>query len=115
MAEAMTGNEKISEALRLLEEAAKDKKDDLRNLLSGKYAHLKEAFADREQRVEESLAALKQRAAEAAHKAKETVERKTKEVAEEVDASVRTHPWQYIGGAALTGILLGYILGRNRR
>ena len=36
-----TSNAKISEALELLNEAAKEKKDELKNLMSNKYAHIR--------------------------------------------------------------------------
>jgi ElaB/YqjD/DUF883 family membrane-anchored ribosome-binding protein len=32
-----------------------------------------------------------------------------------VDKSVHRNPWPYIGGTAAVALLLGYILGRNRK
>ena len=39
-----TSSEKLSEALELLEEAAKQKKEELRSVMSDKYKHLKNAI-----------------------------------------------------------------------
>ncbi|HUS57836.1 MAG TPA: hypothetical protein VM141_04215 [Planctomycetota bacterium] len=110
----LTSNEKLSEALRLLEEAAKEKKDELRNLASDKYCHLKEALAQTESTLEQSVAAAKKRAVEAAQRAKDLGVAKAKEIASDVDESVHRNPWPYIGGAAAVSLLAGYILGRKK-
>ena len=107
-------HEKISEALKLLEEAAKDKKTELQNILKGKYNYLKEALGEKEHDVVQTLAAAKKRAMEAAMYAKEVGGDKAKEIASEVDQQVRENPWPYIGGVAIGALLIGYILGRNK-
>ena len=112
--ETMTGSEKITEALKLLEEAARDKKDELRNLMTNKYAHLKNVVADTEHDIMESMAIAKKRAAEVLAKARDIGGEKAKEIAEDVDESVHKNPWPYIGGVALAALLIGYILGRNK-
>ena len=40
-----TSNAKISEALELLNEAAQEKKDELKGLMSNKYSHIREAMS----------------------------------------------------------------------
>jgi len=40
-----TSNEKISEALQLLEQAAKEKKDELKSAISDQYTHLKKTLS----------------------------------------------------------------------
>ena len=81
--------QKFEEALSLLNDAAKEKKEDIQRLLSDKYSHIKDA-----------LSVGQERAAE---------------VFEEVDENVHKNPWAYIGGAALGALLLGYILGSQRK
>jgi len=110
----MSGSEKITEALKLLEDAARDKKDELRNLMANKYAHLKDVAADTEHDIKESLAIAKKRTADALAKATDIGEKRAKEIAGEVDESVHENPWPYIGGVALASLLIGYILGRNK-
>lgn len=91
MNKVLGGNEKITEALKLLDEAAKEKKDELRELIAEKYENLKEATG----------------------RARELSIEKTKELASTVDESVHENPWYYIGGVAIGALLLGYILGRK--
>lgn len=92
----MTDAERISEALRLLEEAAKNKKDELRTLIADKYVNLKTAVV------------------EGAVRAKDVTAEKTRVAVEAVDENIHKNPWPYVGGAAALGLLLGYILGRKR-
>jgi len=107
------GNEKLSEALKMLEEAAKEKKDELQNMLKGKYSHLKEALIDKEEDITHALLAAKKQALKAAAQASEIGTERAKEIAADLDKQVRENPWPYIGGVALASLLVGYILGRK--
>lgn len=102
-------NEKIAEALKLLNEAASEKKAELAALISDKYDNLKEVVIETEHSAVHALEKAKKRAMEAASDAKDFGLEKAKAV----DEHVHDKPWQYIGGFAIAGILLGYILGRN--
>ena len=106
-----TNSEKISEALELLNEAAQGKKDEVRDIISKKYKHLKECIVGSD--IKHSLDSAKKSAAEAAAKARNVSEEKVKELATQVDQNVHTNPWPYIGGVAVVALLLGYILGKK--
>lgn len=108
-----TSNAKIAEALILLEEAAKAKKEELRNLVSDKYTHLKSALVDVEHAAVETLSAAQKREIEALIHAKEVSTEMVKEAATAVDHQVHAHPWPYIGGTAVVALLAGYILSRK--
>ena len=114
MEQTLSNNEKIAEALRLLEDAAKGKKEELRTLVSNKYHNLKDALGEAELGITEAMAAAKKRAMEAALQAKDLSLVKAKEIAADVDAQVRENPWPYVGGVAVAALLIGYILGRNK-
>ena len=109
MSTATHSNEKIAEALKLLNEAAQEKKSDVTGLIADKYEALKQAIVDSEKSMGHAFVRGEKRAVEAAMQAKEFGVKKAKEV----DEHVHDNPWPYIGGAALVGILVGYILGRK--
>lgn len=106
---ATHSNEKIAEALKLLNEAAQEKRSDVTGMIADKYEALKQAIADSEKSVGHAFMRGEKRTVEAALQAKEFGIKKAKEV----DEHVHDNPWPYIGGAALVGILVGYILGRK--
>ncbi|OGV74330.1 MAG: hypothetical protein A3K19_02730 [Lentisphaerae bacterium RIFOXYB12_FULL_65_16] len=110
-----TSSEKISEALKLLEEAATQKKDELKGIMSDKYTHLRDAIVETEGNLATSLGDARKRAVAAAVHAKDVSVEKAREVAANVDKSVHENPWPYIAGAGAVGVLVGFILGRNRR
>jgi len=111
---AITSAEKLSEALKLLEDAAKEKKNELQDMIKGKYTNLKDALIDKEEDIVHSLLSAKKQAMKAAAHASEVGTEKAKEIAAEVDQQVRENPWPYIGGVALGSLLIGYILGRSK-
>ena len=108
-------SENIAAALKLLEEAAKQKKDELRTLMSDKYTNLRSLILEDESSLMESLTAAKDHALEAATDVKEAGVEKAREIARDVDKGVHQNPWPYIAGSAVVSVLLGYILGRSRK
>lgn len=115
MENTKTGSENIAEALKLLEEAAKQKKDELKSVLSDKYTHLRNAIVETESGLVKSLSDAKSQAVEAAAHVKAVSTEKGREIAGDVDKRVHQNPWPYIGGTAVIGLLFGYILGRNQK
>jgi ElaB/YqjD/DUF883 family membrane-anchored ribosome-binding protein len=110
-----TSSENIAEALKLLEEAAKQKKDELMTVMSDKYTNLRSLIMENESSLMKSLTNAKDHALDAATHAKDVGVEKVREVAHDVNKSVHHNPWAYIAGTAAVGVLLGYILGRSRK
>jgi len=108
-----TSTENIAEALKLLEEAAEQKKEELKHAMSDKYTHLRDLVLETESGLAKSLSDAKRQAAAAAAHAKDVGIEKARELVGGVDKNVHRHPWPFIGGSAVIGLLLGYILGRS--
>ena len=114
MEQALSNNDKIAEALRLLEDAAKGKKEELRTLVSNKYKNLKEALGEAELDMAAAVAAARKRTMEAARQAKDISLERAREIASDLDVQVRENPWPYLGGVAIGALLIGFILGRSK-
>ena len=114
MEQTQSSSENFAAALKLLEEAAKQKKDELRAVMSDKYTNLRSLILEKEGSLMKSFTVAKDQAIEMTAHAKEAGVEKAREIAHDVDKNVHQNPWPYIGGSALVGVLLGYILGRNR-
>jgi len=110
-----TSNENIAAALKLLEEAAKQKKDELRTLMSDKYTNLRSLIMENESSLMESLTTAKDHALEAATDVKEAGIEKAREIARDLDKGVHQNPWPYIAGSAMVGVLLGCMVSRSRK
>lgn len=104
--------EKINEALKLLEDAAKENKDQFLCATTGRYENLKSAILD-EKGLKERLALATQKAAEIAANMKDAALDKTKEIAGAIDQNVRKNPWPYVAGVGVGALLLGFVLGRR--
>lgn len=65
--------------------------------------------------IVKSLVNAEDHALKAAIYAKDVGVAKVKDVAGQVDKTLHSNPWPYVAGAAGIGLLLGYILGRDRK
>jgi ElaB/YqjD/DUF883 family membrane-anchored ribosome-binding protein len=92
-----TSDKKIDEALELLNEMAREKRSELRGMVSEKYSHLKAALggavADGEDQAQERL----------------------NDFTSKIDENVHKNPWPYLGGTALGFLILGLLLGRPKK
>ena len=104
-------NKKIDEALHLLNEAAKEKKEEMQKLFIDKYTHLKEAVSEVIEDKKETLAYAGKLAQARFQEGQEFVEGAVKDL----DKEVRKNPWPYIGGVAAGALLLGFILGNSKK
>lgn len=104
-----TSSENLAEALKLLEEAAKQKKDELKSVMTDKYTHLRSVIMETESGIVNSVSEAKKHASEIAAHAKDLGVEKVREV----DRSIHSNPWPFIGGTAVISLLFGYILGRS--
>jgi ElaB/YqjD/DUF883 family membrane-anchored ribosome-binding protein len=101
MIHAAASTEKLNEALAHLNEAAKERREELQTLLAEKYTDLKAAFGG-------AAGAGGDWFKEQGREVGDTA----KLAASTVDHSLRKHPWYYVGGAAVGGLLIGLLIGR---
>ena len=106
----INGSEKLHEALQLLNEAAREKKQEIQQLFGDKYTHIRQAVQDAAAQQGERFNRVRQAAGEAIEIGGERI----KQVASDVDEKVKENPWPYIGGVAVGALLLGFILGASR-
>jgi len=97
-------DKRINEALELLNEVAHDRKAELEAAVRNKYTDFTSL-----------VSALSNEAKSRASEQFEAGKQEIVDVAGDIDQRVRRNPWGFIGGAALTGLLLGLLLGRSRR
>jgi ElaB/YqjD/DUF883 family membrane-anchored ribosome-binding protein len=95
------GTDKLDAAQAHLNEAAKERRTDLQKLISEKYTDLGAAFGSA---AGASANWMKEQGREVGDKAKLA--------ASTVDDSIHKHPWYYVGGAAVGGLLIGLLIGR---
>ena len=103
MIHAAASTEKLNEALAHLNEAAKERREELQTLLTEKYTDLKAALGSA---AGASGDWVKEQGREVGDSAKLA--------ASTVDHSLRKHPWYYVGGAAVGGLLIGLLINRPR-
>lgn len=111
MSAETNSNRKFEEALQLLNEAAREKKEEIQGLLGDKYEHIKDAIQEITTDQRKNLRRVRRLAEDALEEGGE----KIREAASELDEELRENPWPYIGGVALGALVLGFLLGSSRK
>jgi ElaB/YqjD/DUF883 family membrane-anchored ribosome-binding protein len=102
---------KFEDALNVLNEAARERKDELRGLLNDKYTEIRTL-------MDETLARQRGNYEQARRVAEDWIEdggERVREAVADIDDKVHENPWPYIGGVAVGAVLLGFILGSSSR
>lgn len=101
--------DKLEEALELLNEAAREKKEELQEAVEGRYSDLKDLLIEQAENGLSMLNHAKKRIAKTLQQEEEKILTRAKDL----DRTVRRNPWPVVGGAAVSALLLGVILGRK--
>lgn len=101
--------DKIQEALELLNEAAKEKREEVFTMLDDKYEHLREVLSHAASNGQHMAEGAKKQI----YKTLQAEEKKLKQVASQWDRKVHKNPWVVIGGVALGSFVMGMIMSRK--
>ena len=99
---------KLEDALKIIRDGASETKDELQDLLNDKYQDVRTWLEDAGDESSAKVRSFAKRGAKAARGA-----------AKDVSESIHENPWAYVGGAALVGLAVGYLItsrgfnGRN--
>lgn len=102
----------INHALQILNSAAKDSSEDIKEMIDKDYRFLKRAMSGASTGSKAALE-FKEKAAERLSELKERALERGKVVAKTVDSSAHENPWYFIGGAAVVAGVLGFMMGRK--
>ena len=110
VAAKQTGSsEKINEALELLNEAARDKKDEFGDLMGDKYNDLKQAVLG----MESELEAKARRSVQKVKSVSQDASERVKHAAVTVDQKAHEDPWKTFGWAVAGAFVAGMLLGKK--
>lgn len=112
--------EKISDALKVLDEVLAGRNADLKAMVTDDFRNLKAAISDMAPRVGDTIRGTGNQAGQAFERvsnrfsefASDGVE-KSRQIYGDVEARVKSNPWPVIGGVAVGTFALGFILGRS--
>ncbi|MCB0404327.1 MAG: hypothetical protein KDD51_06040 [Bdellovibrionales bacterium] len=101
--------EKLNEALKILEQAAREQREEVRELVTEKFHNLKQALES----VEPELKRVGNTVVAFANKVGQAGSEEVKEAAKKVNADAHNRPWPYVGVAALAGCIFGYFIAKK--
>ena len=102
---------KFEEALHLLNEAAREKKEEIQSLMTDRYSQIRDILEDAAKKSKKTYRRVKTEAEDLVGEGGERVS----EVISDLDDRVHENPWAYLGGVAVGALLLGFILGSSSR
>ena len=111
MAADNASNKKFEEALQLLNEAAREKKEEIQGLLGDKYADIRRVIEQQAEKQKQNIHRAQRLAGDWVDEGDE----KVRAAVTDLDDKVHDNPWTYIAGVGVGALLLGFLLGSSSR
>ncbi len=102
--------DKIQEALELLNEAAKEKKDELFHLIDDRYAAIKEVLEEKAGNGRQAVSQAKNQLLKALGAEEEKLIKKAKTL----EKKIHRNPWPILGAAVLGSLVFGILIGGKK-
>ncbi len=103
-------HDKLQQALELLNEAAQEKKEELYELIGGRYSHIKEILTEYADNGKTAANHVKKRFVRGLH----NEEKKVMNMAEDLNERIHDNPLLFLGGVALSSFIIGFSLGHKK-
>lgn len=104
----------LDEVLSILEDAAREKKDELQQLIGEKYHHVRDILAEVPQGAAKPMEDFVRRGEKKIEEAVEKGQSIAKKTLDEVNEQLHENPMPFIGGVAISALLFGFILGHGK-
>lgn len=109
----------IAQALHIIDEAAQESSDEVRQLISRDYRKLRQTLLsngeDQASDLQNSWNRLKDRSVSSLKSVREQVADTSRQTFDKVDQRAHKSPWAFVGWAALTSIVVGFWAGRKSK
>lgn len=108
---------KINEALAILEEAAKDKKEELNKLVGSGYTNVRELFAEGLKKSSQAQEKFGDVVSDGEKIVEETIQkgsRYVQDTADRLDKEIHNKPMLYLTIVSGVSLLIGYLLGSKK-
>ena len=113
MAQPIRNIDRLSDAMRTLDELAGQEKNEIRELLTSQFGNLRKTLYEIEPEVRETFKHASQRFSQFATSSKEEAQQRIKRMGRNIDTKVHQTPWTFIGISAVAAAIAGYALGYN--
>jgi len=108
---------KINEALEILEEAAKDKKEELNKLVGSGYANVRELFAEGLKKSSQAQEKLGDAVSDGEKIVEETIQKGSmyvQDATNQLEKEIRNKPMLYLTIVSAASLFIGYLLGSKK-
>jgi ElaB/YqjD/DUF883 family membrane-anchored ribosome-binding protein len=102
-------SDSIMDALKVLDEAAGEKGHEIRAAVHQSFKNLGRAFSEIESGSEAAMDFVEKKG----KNIREGVVRETAKTIEDLEHQFKTRPWMFLGGFAILGLGVGYLIGRK--